>query len=361
MYQEENAVREAAFHALFWAESCGALIAVLLAGFLAKVLGWSTIYFIGGGLGIAALLVAFFSLRGHWRAADTFLKPERVSTTPSPLRMIAVGIALAALGTFLYFFYEYMGWVLLACVTLGIIYVIHQFRVAPEPRGKNVSIITLAGVTLAVLVFGLFFEQGVSALVLFSKAYINLSLETPLGSLTLAPNVFIILFCLTAILGAPVISGMLLYLEKRGISCSPVLLISIGIVINSISVLLLVIPAIGSGAGPSSAWWMVASYTLGALSELFALPAAFSLAMQSMPESRVNAISGIWFLNFGVSGYLGARAAVFVSIDSGGAIPGRETFAEYFGVLGGIGLCVAAIFLVVHLIGKRQGLAASSS
>ncbi|MEM6415382.1 MAG: hypothetical protein AAF720_12085 [Pseudomonadota bacterium] len=354
VFPEENAARETAFQALFWAESLGMLVAITLAGFLVTVIGWSTMYFIGSGIGILALSVAILALRNHWRDIDRFLKPPHLTKAPSLITMLAIAAGLTFIATLLYSFYQYMGWVLLSAVIFGVSYIIWQFKVAPEPRGQNVSIASLAGVTVALLIFGLFYEQGISALVLFSKSYINLELATPLGQFTIAPNVFIVLTCLVVVLGAPVISAGLLFLEKRNITPSPVLLITIGILINSISVLMLSLPASGSGAPPFSPFWMVGAYVLNAVSELFALPAAFSLAFQSMPESRVNAISGVWFLNFGISNYLGARAAVFVSIDSNGEIPGRDTFSEYFTILGSIGLSVAAAFLLVYVISKQK-------
>lgn len=353
LYPEQNASRQAAFQAQFWAESCGALGGIVLAAFIAAAMGWPGAYLCTALLGVVTLVACFAAIHRRWRLLDQFLKPSHRASGAPPIQMLAVSLAISALGAALFYAYGVIGWITAIIVGGGIFYIVREYRQLPEPREPNVSLSTLAGVTAAVLVFGVFIEQAVSAFVLFSKSYIDLTLNTPFGQLEMAPNIFIVLSCLTIIIGSPLVTSAILYFEKRGVHVAPGLLISIAIGIISFSFLMVAYAATRTGDNPLSAWWMVWIYLLETIAELLFFPAAFSLVTRAIPANRVNAITGIWFLNFAISGFLAHRAAVYVSIDKSGATLGAENFVQYFMVLAGVGFIFVIVFEAVRLLARR--------
>ena len=269
--------------------------------------------------------------------------------------MVVAAIGISALAAALFFIYNYLGWITALVVTVGTIYVVRQYRIPTTRTEPSASLIALAFVTLVMLVFGVFVEQGVSALVLYSKSYVDLTLATPFGTLILAPNVFLMLTCLMVIISTPIITGALLHLEKRGVNVAPGLLMSIGVGIMSASFLLVALAAFLPREGLASAWWMVGVYIMSALAELFLFPAAFSVMTRSIPSDKINAITGIWFLSFAVSGFIAHRAAIYVSMSDSGIVPTTDNFVQYFIVLGAIGFMVVACLETARLVFRKTG------
>ena len=354
-FPANNAARQAAFQTLFWAESCGAIIAVVLVTFVAVAAGWPATYATTALLCAIAAAMTFSGVGRHWSRVDNDLTVEEFRGVPVNLSMVAIAVGISILGGAFFRAYNHLGWVTVIVVALGGLYVIRQYRTMPSTHDPNVSLSNLAMLTVVILVFGFFVEQGVSAMVLFSKYYVDLALVTPFGTLVLAPNVFLILSCVSVIVGTPIVTGAILTLAKRGVPVPPGVLISIGVAIISLSFFLIAFAAWLPRDGLAGAGWMVAVYVLGALAELFLFPAAFSLVTQSIPPHRVNAIIGIWFLSFAVSGFIAHRAAAYVSMNDAGVAPTAHEFVEYFIFLGAAGFVFVALFEAFRSSLKRGG------
>ena len=97
----------------------------------------------------------------------------------------------------------------------------------------------------------------------------------------------------------PVVIGFFALLRKRKMEPSTAAKIGFGMVLTALSALVMVgaVYSSGNGAVKSSAWWLIGSYGVITLGELFLSPMGLSLVSKLSPPRYTGVLMGGWFLS----------------------------------------------------------------
>lgn len=122
---------------------------------------------------------------------------------------------------------------------------------------------------------------------------------------------FIIIF-------TPLVVSFFNFLRKRGREPSTPAKIGYGLLITTLSMVIMIIAAIytGSGAVKASAWWLVSTYAVITVGELCLSPMGLSLVSKLSPKRVAALMMGGWFLSTAVGNKLsGVLSGLWVSFD----------------------------------------------
>jgi POT family proton-dependent oligopeptide transporter len=145
----------------------------------------------------------------------------------------------------------------------------------------------------------------------------------------------------------PLIVAFFTFLRRRGKEPSTPTKIAFGLFISALSVLVMVaaVMAGASGAEKVSVWWLVASYGVITIGELFLSPMGLSLVSKLSPAGITSLMMGGWFLSTSIGNKLsGVLASMWDTY---------EDKAMYFWVNFGL-LMAAAIMLFAMLRGLNK-------
>lgn len=145
----------------------------------------------------------------------------------------------------------------------------------------------------------------------------------------------------------PLIVAFFTFLRRRGKEPSTPTKIAFGLFISALSVLVMVaaVMAGASGAEKVSVWWLVASYGVITIGELFLSPMGLSLVSKLSPAGITSLMMGGWFLSTSIGNKLsGVLASMWDTY---------EDKAMYFWVNFGL-LMAAAIMLFAMLKGLNK-------
>jgi proton-dependent oligopeptide transporter, POT family len=122
---------------------------------------------------------------------------------------------------------------------------------------------------------------------------------------------FIIIF-------TPLVVSFFNFLRKRGREPSTPAKIGYGLLITTLSMLIMIVAAVytGSGAVKASAWWLVSTYAMITVGELCLSPMGLSLVSKLSPKRVAALMMGGWFLSTAVGNKLsGVLSGLWVSFD----------------------------------------------
>lgn len=140
----------------------------------------------------------------------------------------------------------------------------------------------------------------------------------------------------------PLIVAFFTFLRRRGKEPSTPTKIAFGLFISALSVLVMVaaVMAGGNGAEKVSVWWLVASYGVITIGELFLSPMGLSLVSKLSPAGITSLMMGGWFLSTSIGNKLsGVLASMWDTY---------EDKATYFWV--NFGLLMAATVLLFAML-----------
>ena len=307
LYPEGGARRDAGFSLFYMGINIGATFGQIITGVLGEQVGWHW----GFGAAGAGMLIGLvtFALRaprtlgdiGTARALDpdpaVQARQERTVkvSVAAVLSVIALVVALAAAGVVTLdapAIAEQMTNVLVA-IGFGYLGYVYAFGGLTGDEKKRVIVIGVLFVFAAI--FWAAFEQAPTSLNLFAKDFTRRQVggfEVPATWFQSVNTAFIILL-------APVTAALWVALAKRGIDLSSPTKFALGLLFAGLGFALM-IPAANAvvasgGAVKVSALWLVFSYLLQTVGELFLSPVGLSSMTKLSPRKYVGQMMGIWF------------------------------------------------------------------
>jgi proton-dependent oligopeptide transporter, POT family len=173
--------------------------------------------------------------------------------------------------------------------------------------------------------FWMGFEQAGSSLNLYTRDYIDRSVNIDLGfkSFTEVPTAFFQAFNpLLIVLLAPIFSVLWIYLEKRNLQPSTPVKISLGIILLGVGFLFMVAASLERGVTMSqdvtdtaikaSMTWLLLAYLFHTLGELCLSPVGLSMITKLSPTHMVSLMMGVWFAGPFVANVAGGYVSALV-------------------------------------------------
>ena len=163
--------------------------------------------------------------------------------------------------------------------------------------------------------------------------------------------IFIVIF-------APIFTLMWNFLHRRGIEPSTPVKFALGILLVSVSFLVMIPGAIQAAhtGGNAAAYWLLACYLFATWGELCLSPVGLSMITKLAPARYASIFMGIWFLASATAYWLaGYCAAVFAAGEGVAILFGRENgLADFFLLLAIIPALVGLLALAMAPILKKK-------
>jgi POT family proton-dependent oligopeptide transporter len=152
------------------------------------------------------------------------------------------------------------------------------------------------------------------------------------------------------VLMSPVLAYFYRSLYKKGILFSIPYKFALGMTMCALSFLMLYFARyFYSGNGMVSSWWLIISYLLQSLGELFVSALGVAMVAELVPGKIAGFVMGIWFLTSAVAGFIGASVASYTALPEH-IKPGVESLMIYTQVFAYIGLVTLVIAGLMWLL-----------
>lgn len=298
LYQDGDARRDQAFSAYYMGINLGAVVALILCGWLAQTYGWHW-GFAAAGIGMAIGLVVYLGFR-------RYVPPEapRVRTEKRERK--------------------------------------------PLTQSERSALFTLLGVVAVVVLFRIAYEQSGNTIML----WIDERTQRTLGGWDVPVSWFWALNPLLIILVTPFL--MTYWRKRKESGREPNLFhrMALGCVLAAVASLVMVAAAIVYNAGGGeqvSALWVIAYYVILTLGELLVIPIGLSLFGTLSPVQIAAMMMGAWY----IAKFIGSLAAGFI-----GTLWLTIPTELFFGI--GVGTALLAAIILFWMGRARTGVSAAS-
>ncbi|MFD2370746.1 peptide MFS transporter [Brevibacillus sp. GCM10020057] len=215
---------------------------------------------------------------------------------------------------------------------------------APLTKKEKQRTAVIVIITCFVIFFWAGFEQAGSSLTLYADKFVNKSLfgwEVPTSWFQSLNPLFIVIL-------APILSSFWVKLAatKRGDLSIPVKM-SFGMILLGIGYMVLLIAVMQTGSDEnnvvvqSNILFIVVTYFLHTLGELFLSPVGLSMVSKLAPAKLASLLMGVWLASSGVANIVGGYLAAFTQS------------LGYFEVFGLIGLLAIVMGLILLLLSGK--------
>lgn len=285
LYQRGDGRRDAAFTIFYMGINIGAFLASLIVGYVGEEIGWH--YGFGlAGIGMALGQIVFIAGQKHLKDVGN-LEPK---TAANP----SVGL--------------------------------DAFRGFSKEDWHRIYAILIS--FLIVIVFWAAFEQAGGFLTLYAERFTNRVIPMPLtesGVWEMPTSWFQALNPLFIVVFGGVMSGLWMFLARRGKEPSSISKMGLGTVIMGLGFALMVGASLERGAGwlqtqvdenaLSNLWWLVGAYWFHTIGELALSPVSLSFITKVSPKKVVATMMGLYFAVTGlankVAALVGTQAAQY--------------------------------------------------
>lgn len=346
LYAENDNRRDSGFSIFYMGINMGALIAPLIVG----TVGLQYNFHLGFGLaavGMALGLIVFWATKKKYLglAGSYVPNPLTKEERKKIFTTIGTGIVVVAVAGYILITAGIMTIDVFTMIVsiLGIviptIYFIVMYRSNKTNADEKSRVLAYIPLFVAAMMFWAIQEQGSIILAQYADQRTNLAL----GSIDISPAWFQSLNPLFIIAFAPVFAWMWIKLGDRQPS-TPVKF-SMGLLFAGLSFLVMIIPAYMSGTESLvSPWWLVLSFFLVVLGELFLSPVGLSATTKLAPAAFAAQTMSLWFLTNASAQAINAQVVKLYS-------PENEII--YFGVIGGISIALGfLLFFTAPIIEK---------
>ena len=346
LYPEGGARRDAGFTIFYMGINLGAAAGPLLCGWLGEKVNWHY-GFAAAGLGMALGLVQFRLTRHHLGGAGLTPDHHRATTRRDwtlvsvALGALALVVALALAGVLVINplkLGKVTAWLILA---MAVGYFTWAFAFAGLASTEKKRVVVIAILFLASAMFWSGFEQAGSSLNLFGERHTQRIIPEGTAGLTTAYEVpaswFQSLNAIFVIILAPLVAGLWTWLARRNASPSLTVKVAWGLMLLAAGFLVLSFGARRAiDTGPVWPTWLIMTYFLHTVGELFLSPVGLSAVTKLAPPRLVGQMMGIWFLGTSLGNLIAGLFAGEVSGDKTAAMP--ERFLQVVMTAGGVGL-----------------------
>ncbi len=351
LYGENDSRREGGFTIFYAGINVGSFIPPLLTGWIIIRFGWYLAFLMASVGVLAGTAIFFFGLRKHRELGTA---PDRART---PAERIANYFFIGAgiLGS-IYLFAELLrntGLATILLLVIGGLFLAYSFSRSFSYRDiRRDRLIAVHILIIFSIVFWALYQQGAMSLTIFTEFNVGRNE----GGWTIPTVMFQSINPFFIILLAPFMSRLWLRLNRHGWNPSVPAKFALGTILMGLGFAIL--PwAIGfdDPAGKINLWWVVLSYFLQTMGELFLSPVGLSMITRLSPKKLVGMMMGVWFFATALANALAGFISEWTALPSGSNAP-RLTdlpFSHVFEIIGWIAVGVGIIFLFFAPILKR--------
>ncbi len=302
LYPEGGARRDAGFSIFYMGINIGAFVAPLICGSLGEKIDWH-LGFLAAGVGMILGLIQYRLGWGYLGDAGKFREEAR-DTRSQATRQLIFGVAFVAVIAIVLYVLgtrgtinitlegaaQATGVIILAIAVLFFASVL-SFGGLDSVEKKRVVVIFI--LFLGASIFWAGFEQAASSLNLFAERLTDrnvLGWEAPASWLQSINPLFIITL-------APVVGWLWVWLDKREKEPSLPLKFGLGLLLLGVGFLVIAWGATYTVQGQLvSPGWLVSTYFLHTVGELFLSPVGLSSITKLSPPKFVGQMMGTWFM-----------------------------------------------------------------
>jgi POT family proton-dependent oligopeptide transporter len=356
LYRQGDPRRDGGFTIFYMGINIGSLLPPLMTGWLVATYGWH-VGFLLAALGMVIALGTFCWGRRRLRSCGRMplaspLRDKRGSLTFHSL--LYGGIVLAVILFMFLFQFPGEADLLLVVASLIVIAVVVYFLLKEKRVQRNKMTACLILILISIGFWALY-NQTFTSLMLYAdrnmgKELLGFKID---AEFTQFFNPFFI------VLLSPILSRLWIWLDRRKSNPSTPMKFSMGVLMMALGFFLLGWggSAFGEG-GETSPWWLIGSYFLQTIGELFLSPIGLAMVTTLSPRHLVGMMMGVWFLTQSAAFAIGGGLATFASVpDKAAPLISLPIYDKAFFIYGGISLALAIVgfALVPYLKQLIQG------
>ncbi|HSX26587.1 MAG TPA: oligopeptide:H+ symporter [Chlamydiales bacterium] len=350
LYTPDDPRRDGGFTLFYMGINIGSLLPPIFIGALVAAYTWGS-GFLLASLGMVISLITFLIYRKNLGDAGTVPGISSLHRQKAGFYLLLlVGIVIAAALFQLVLLYPRWGTLVLIIASLFVIagVLFYLFKENPEQRKKLTACLIL---TLISVGFWALYNQTFTSLMLFAdrnmtKDFLGFTID---AEFTQFFNPFFI------ILFSPLLSWLWVRLDEKGMNPSTPAKFGLGVLFMSLGFLFLSGGVLFfSQNGMSSPWWLVISYLIQTLGELFLSPIGLAMVTRLSPRHLVGMMMGVWFLTNSAAFAIGGELAALSDVpkDTPGAVS-LEIYGHAFFIYGIISLILTLLsFALVPYLKK---------
>lgn len=335
IYAINDIRREGGFSILYSAINMGAFIPPLITAGIISLFGWNSAFFMAGiGTLISIAIFYFFDYRhsnlpeikknhflliGLGVLLTIFLSISLIKNSQIANRVLFLSGGLLTLKIF-----------------------IDSFRFSTETRNKLLACLLLTAFSI---LFCVLCEQAAMSLTLYTEYNVN---RNEAGWVIptvafLALNPFFIIIC------GPLVSKLWTMLDEKKLNPSIPTKFALGTIFVGLGFVILPLGiSMQESTGQINLWWIVSSYLLQSIGELFVMPIGLSMITSYSPKKMVGLMIGVWYFATAIANVLAGIASIWTVLPSGNTSP-LATSAAYSSVFGTLGW--STLFAGIILLG----------
>ena len=316
LYATDDDRRDAGFSLFYMGINLGAFAGPFVCGFFGETIDWH-LGFAAAGVGMTLGMIIYLAGgRVLGEAGKYPTRPDTPAAAAALARQIRAGVTLGVLGVVIVValfgtgvigldpesISNAFGVFLVGAVVVFFSWLFLTGDWTPEERGRLWAIVALF---VAASIFWGVYEQAGSSLTLFADRntdrVVNGFPEFPASWFQQVPALFVIL-------QAPLWAWLWVRLGKRAPS-SPVKF-ALGLIFVGLGTAVMIAASVASAGGVLvSPMWLIATYFLHVVGEMFLSPVGLSTVTKLAPNRVSGLMMGVWFLASAVGNYVGGRAA----------------------------------------------------
>ncbi len=356
-FQPEDKRRESAFLWNYAGMNAGFFVALYVSGYLQQLHMYRSMFLFGAAGNLATLILTMAQWKKLPDINTTFSRLTSTEKKSLCWKGIALIVGLLIALKFLLESPSISNALILGGGTfmLVLIAVFARTQSKPEARKKIWAYLIL---WFASLVFFILYSMPAMAINLFMERNVDLHF---LG-IAIAPQWLQNINPLVIMLGGPLFSGALTVLRGRGYQISIPLQFSLGLMVVGFGLALLPIGIhFANAAGYLNINWIMVSFALQAMGEVFIGPIGYALVGQLAPQNLLGVMMGTWMMATGIGSIIAGKASSMAlgTVNSTDPLITNTSFAHTFNLLGWGTLVVGvllfmAIPFILHLIGEKK-------
>ncbi len=339
LYDKHDPRKDRGFTIAYVGRNIGAILAPVIAAYVAKIYGWNIAFGLAG-FGMLAGIYTFSRGRKYYNKR-TFLpnNGKSINTRNTHFFLLLGVIALTA---FIYYAMRNVSWVgpILAVTVVGtLLYILAR-------AGKQKTVYIALLLTGFYVVFKILLQQSGGALNLMTDRSVDrvfMGFTIPTGAFQSVEPLFVLLL-------APLYQKLWSVLQQRNIIIHDGVKFLLSLLIMGSSFLVLGLAMFTANkTGLIAMSWMNFTYFIQAASELFIGPIGLAMVTRLVPDKIQGVFMGFWVLATAIANYFAAEMGKYVTPPDGSTAAFAVAHYQHVFYMIAAGTGVMALLLIVCL------------
>lgn len=332
LFEPDDKRREAAFLWNYSGMNIGFFVGFGIGGYYQLTHGYHTLFLLSALGNVIALFLTLYNWRILKDRDTTFIESSRKQQRKATWACVAMLIALVfALRGLLEKTTLCNNLILLIGAAMFVLITVFAFKQPGQDERKKM----LGYVVLAVssIIFWALYQLAPMGLNLF----IERNVDRHFMGILFAPQWIQNINTIVIILGGPVLSMVFTHLRERGISINIPLQFSMALMLIGVAFAILPVGiSFANADGLTGFHWILASYILQSIGELFISPIGYAMVGQLAPLRLRGLMMGMWMMITGVAAILSDHFSKMALGDSASTNPliTNASYSHTFGLLG---------------------------